>query len=72
MSELLFKDKRKKSYTKKNNSKIKTTTDNRHNQKLNEINELDNTQVKKRMLKKLKSDLEQFSERPRINLTIKK
>ena len=72
MSELLFKDKKKKSYTKKNNSKIKTTIDNRHNQKLNEINELDNTiSEKKRMLKKLKSDLEQFSERPMDKLNDK-
>ena len=56
MSELLFKDKKKKSYTKKNNSKIKTTIDNRHNQKLNEINELDNTiSEKKRMLKRKES-----------------
>ena len=72
MSELLFKDKKKKSYTKKNNSKIKTTIDNRHNQKLNEINELDNTiSEKKKMLKKLKSDLEQFSERPMDELNDK-
>ena len=34
MSELLFKDKKKKTYTKKLNGKIKTTIDNRHNQKL--------------------------------------
>lgn len=38
MSDLLFKDKKKKSQSKKLNGKIKTTIDNRHNQKMSEIN----------------------------------
>ena len=48
MSELLFKDKKKKTYTKKLNGKIKTTIDNRHNQKLNELMEQEDTLDKKK------------------------
>ena len=48
MSDLLFKDKKKKTYTKKSNTKkIKTTIDNRHNQKLTEITELEKQSLKK-------------------------
>ena len=48
MSDLLFKDKKKKNYSKKNSNKIKTTIDHRHNEKLNEIEELDKTVSEKK------------------------
>ena len=72
MSELLFKDKKKKTYTKKLNGKIKTTIDNRHNQKLNELMEQEDTLDKKKiLLENLKKDLNIFSQRPMEDLNDK-
>ena len=72
MSELLFKDKKKKTYTKKLNGKIKTTIDNRHNQKLNELMEQEDTLDKKKiLLENLKKDLDIFSQRPMEDLNDK-
>ena len=61
MSELLFKDKKKKTYTKKLNGKIKTTIDNRHNQKLNELMEQEDTlDKKKKSIRKSKERSQYF------------
>tara|TARA_B100000963_G_scaffold361467_1_gene397037 strand:+ start:1962 stop:3182 length:1221 start_codon:yes stop_codon:yes gene_type:complete len=64
MSDLLFKDKKKKTYTKKSNTKIKTTIDNRHNQKLTEITELEKTITEKNnLLEKAKIQLEVYNQK---------
>ena len=64
MSDLLFKDKKKKTYTKKSNTKIKTTIDNRHNQKLTEITELEKTITEKNnLLEKAKIQLEIYNKK---------
>ena len=72
MSDLLFKDKKKKTYTKKSNTKIKTTIDNRHNQKLGEITDLEKTiSEKKDLLEKEKKQLEIYNQKEMKSLSDK-
>ena len=72
MSDLLFKDKKKKTYTKKSNTKIKTTIDNRHNQKLTEITELEKTITEKNnLLEKSNMQLEIYNKKEMKSLSDK-
>lgn len=62
MSDLLFKDKKKKSYSKKITGKIKTTIDNRHNQKLSEISDQEKSiKDKTKTLAILETELQEFN-----------
>ena len=62
MSDLLFKDKKKKSYSKKITGKIKTTIDNRHNQKLSEISDQEKSvKDKTKTLGILETELQEFN-----------
>ena len=66
----LFKGKKKKTYNKKNNNTLQTTIDNRHNNKLNEINLTESkiNQMEK-LLCKIDKELEYYKSKLMINLT---
>ena len=60
----LFKGKRKKQYNKTTSNIIKTTIDNRHNQKMKEIDETNDTiQMKYSKIKTINSRLAEFETR---------
>lgn len=66
----LFKGKKKKTYNKKNNNTLQTTIDNRHNNKLDEINLVESKiNAKQKLLSKINEELDEYKTKLMIDLS---